>query len=363
MRDLVQEVTAILEEPAEWIVPGTLYVCGGPIGNLADVSLRLLQVLARADRVLAEDTRHSRRLLGRFGITARLVSCHEHNEERRAGEVVRWLRDGEVIVLLTDAGTPGVADPGARVVAAVAAAGLPVSPVPGPSAAIAALSVAGFGADRYLFEGFLPREPERRRARVAGWRNWPGPVVFFEAPHRLAETLADVARLLPDAYLVVARELTKRFEEIRRGRVAELVAELTARPPRGEYTLVLMPPRAASAARDGPVATAAPDGPRPGGAPNRAGEPDPAGGWEAPDAEGEGAQRPGQAPGGLGEAAGHAPAAAGHVPARDLLLAEIDLLVRHGFPASEAIRRVARGHGLRRADVYRLYHRGDEAGR
>ncbi|HEY8393721.1 MAG TPA: 16S rRNA (cytidine(1402)-2'-O)-methyltransferase [Thermaerobacter sp.] len=351
MRDLARQVAAILEEPAEWIVPGTLYVGGGPIGNLGDVSLRLLQVLARADRVLAEDTRHSRRLLERFGITPRLVSCHEHNEERRAAEVTRWLRDGEVVVLLTDAGTPGVADPGARVVAAVAAAGLPVSPVPGPSAAIAALSVAGFGADRYLFEGFLPRDPERRRARVAAWRAWPGPVVFFEAPHRLAETLADLASLLPDASLVVARELTKRFEEIRRGRVADLVAELTARPARGEYTLVLMPPRAAGGAGNGPVVRRTGDltGAVPAGAVGRG---EPAGEWEAPELEGGDAARPGQEPGGPGGEAGEAG------PSRQLLLAEIELLVRHGFPASEAIRRVARGHGLRRADVYRLYHQG-----
>lgn len=357
MRDLAREVTAFLEEPAEWIAPGTLYVCGGPIGNMGDASLRLLQVLARADRVLAEDTRHSRRLLERFGIAARLVSCHEHNEERRAAEVIRWLRAGEVVALLTDAGTPGVADPGARVVAAVAGAGLPVSPVPGPSAAVAALSVSGFGADRYLFEGFLPRDPERRRARIASWRTWPGPVVFFEAPHRLAETLADLARLIPGGRLVVARELTKRFEEIRHGRVADLVAEVSARPARGEYTLVLLPPHAARGAAGATVAVGTPagGGGAEGGAPGAGGPPP----EEVPVLDGGAPEDPGEEPGAApGEAApGEATAPA---PSRELLVAEIDLLVRHGLPASEAIRRVARGHGLRRADVYRLYHRGGD---
>ncbi|PZN12919.1 MAG: 16S rRNA (cytidine(1402)-2'-O)-methyltransferase [Bacillota bacterium] len=360
LRDLARAVTAFLEEPADWIAPGTLYVCGGPIGNMGDASLRLLQVLVHADRVLAEDTRHSRRLLERFGIAARLVSCHEHNEERRAAEVIRWLRAGEVVALLTDAGTPGVADPGARIVAAVAGAGLPVSPVPGPSAAMAALSVSGFGADRYLFEGFLPRDPERRRARIASWRAWPGPVVFFEAPHRLGETLGDLARLIPDGRLVLARELTKRFEEIRYGRVADLVAEVSARPARGEYTLVLLPPRAlkahaAGGAPGGEVAAGAPpiDDGTVGGAPG---------------ADGLTSEEVPVLEGGEGEALGEEPAAAATeagpreatapVPSRELLVAEIDLLVRHGLPASEAIRRVARGHGLRRADVYRLYHRG-----
>lgn len=225
----------------EWIQPGTLYVCAGPIGNLGDVTLRVLQVLSRADYILAEDTRRTRQLLASFGLSGRVVSCHEHNEARRAKEVIGWLRDSRVVALLSDAGTPSVSDPGAQLVAAVAAAGLAVSPLPGPSAAVAALSVAGLRGERWLFEGFLPRQRQRRRQRLMEWQQWPGAIVFFEAPHRLAATLDDLVELHPSAFLVVARELTKRHEEIVRGPAAEVAAELAPRTPRGEYTLVLWP--------------------------------------------------------------------------------------------------------------------------
>ncbi|QIA26157.1 16S rRNA (cytidine(1402)-2'-O)-methyltransferase [Thermaerobacter sp. PB12/4term] len=226
----------------DWVRPGTLYVCASPIGNLGDVSFRLLEVLRQAGYILAEDTRRTRRLLAAHGLRGRVISCHEHNETQRAGQVLRWLAAGEVVALVTDAGTPGVADPGARLVGRVAAAGWPVVPVPGPSAALAALSVAGIPASRILIEGFLPRERERRRRRIAAWHRWDGAVVFFEAPHRLEAVLEDLQELLPDAYLVVAREMTKQHEEILRGRVAQLVPVLQAAPPRGEYTLVLAPP-------------------------------------------------------------------------------------------------------------------------
>ena len=158
-----------------------------------------------------------------------------------------------MVALLTDAGTPSVSDPGAQLVAAVAAAGLPVSPLPGPSAVIATLSVAGLRGDRWLFEGFLPRQQQRRRQRLMEWQQWPGAIVFFEAPHRLAATAQDLVELFPSGYLVVARELTKRHEEILRGPIAEVVAQVAAKPPRGEYTLVLWPrPEYMSASAMGP---------------------------------------------------------------------------------------------------------------
>ena len=384
-RALVQN----LPDGGGWIRPGTLYVCASPIGNLGDVTLRLLQLLRRADRILAEDTRRTRRLLAAFGLDGRVISCHEHNEEHRAGEVVAWLRRGEVVALLTDAGTPGLADPGPRLVSAVAAAGLPVSPLPGPSAALAALSVAGVRGQRCLVEGFLPREPVRRRERVATWRGWPGPVVFFEAPHRLADTLRDVADLFPGGYLVVARELTKQHEEIERGPAVEVARRALARPPRGEYTLVLWP------SPDGPAAARTP-GEAPGA--DTPSERDPAaveepgaGSFPEPSGTGDGAAgTPGQ--GGPGEAGdraallrrpgspgsagatralpGDAEVEGGAMPGQTeepaapaLLVEEVDLLVRHGFPPSEAIRRVARAHRVRRGDLYRLYHSARQAGR
>lgn len=221
---------------------GTLYVVATPIGNLADLSPRAQQVLRSADAVCAEDTRHTRQLLAHFGIERPLVALHEHNEEAMAQRVVARLQAGENLALVSDAGTPLVSDPGFRAVRAARAAGIRVSPVPGPSAIIAALSVAGLPSDRFAFEGFLPAKPGARRERLRALAGEPRTLVFYEASHRIAEFLAD----LRDAFggerpAVVARELTKLFETVLDGTLEALVATVEAdeNQRKGEFVIVV----------------------------------------------------------------------------------------------------------------------------
>ncbi len=192
-----------------------LYVVATPIGNLADITLRSLEVLRAADLVACEDTRHARRLLDHHGIRAATLSLHEHNEAAAAQKLVAALREGRRVALISDAGTPGISDPGARACAAVRAAGFAVVPLPGPNAAIATLSAAGLADARFLFAGFLSSKPTARRGEIEALKGTPAALVFYEAPHRIEETLADLAAILePERTLVVARELTKLFEEI-----------------------------------------------------------------------------------------------------------------------------------------------------
>jgi 16S rRNA (cytidine1402-2'-O)-methyltransferase len=222
-----------------------LAVCATPIGNLDDVTLRVLAELREADVVLAEDTRHTRGLLQRHGIEAKLLSYHEHNEAARVAELLPRLLGGERIALVSDAGLPAVSDPGARLVRAALDAGVPVTVLPGPSAVETALVASGLAAERYAFVGFLPRrqaELEALWAELAAWR-WP--VVAFESPQRLPATLRSLARDAPAREVAVCRELTKRYEEVARGSAAEL-ADRFATPPRGEITLVLAPAEAVS---------------------------------------------------------------------------------------------------------------------
>ena len=216
----------------------TLVVCATPIGNLDDVTLRVLQALRDADVVLCEDTRHTRLLLARYGISARLLSYHEHNEAERTAELLPRLREGELVALVSDAGLPAISDPGARLIAAALEAGVPVSVLPGASAVETALVASGLVADRYQFVGYLPRG-ERALAKLwAELGNWPHAVVAFESPKRLPATLRNLADALPDRPAAVCRELTKRFEEVVRGTPGEL-AERFSEPPKGEITLVL----------------------------------------------------------------------------------------------------------------------------
>jgi 16S rRNA (cytidine1402-2'-O)-methyltransferase len=215
-----------------------LAVCATPIGNLEDVTLRVLRELADADLVLCEDTRRTRVLLERHAISARLVSYHEHNEAERTAEVLPRLAAGERVALVTDAGLPGVSDPGARLVGAALEAGVPVTVLPGASAVETALVASGFFAERYQFLGYLPRGAAALGALWQELARWPWPVVAFESPRRLPATLASLATALPDRPVAVCRELTKKFEEIARGSAAEL-AERFASEPRGEITLVL----------------------------------------------------------------------------------------------------------------------------
>lgn len=212
-----------------------------PIGNLGDITLRAMETLRAADIVAAEDTRNTRALLAHLGISKRLVAVHEHNERRGAVRAVEWIRRGKAVALVTDAGTPGVSDPGAEVVAAVRAAGLRVVPVPGASALTAALSASGLAFDGCVFAGFLPARGAPRREKLASLAAAPWAIVLFEAPHRVAGTLADLHEALGERDVVIAREITKKFETIERvplARAARWVAENPDRT-RGEFVLVV----------------------------------------------------------------------------------------------------------------------------
>ena len=217
-----------------------LAVCATPIGNLDDVTLRVLIELREADVVLGEDTRHTRVLLDRHGIKARLLSYHEHNEAKRVAEVLPRLQAGERVALVSDAGLPGISDPGARLIAASLDAGVPVTVLPGPSSVETALVASGIAADRYQFVGFLPRGSKALQAFWKELSTWGHPVVAFESPRRLPATLRSLAESDPERLVAVCRELTKKFEEIVRGPAAQVAARFPE-PPRGEITLVIGP--------------------------------------------------------------------------------------------------------------------------
>ena len=229
------------------LAPG-VYLVATPIGNLGDITLRALDVLRRADRIACEDTRQTQKLLNHFQITTRTISCHEHNERERAGEFVEALKAGGRIALVTDAGTPGISDPGGWLVREAIAAGIPVFPIPGANAAISALIASGLPAEEFEFQGFLPEKAGARRTRLeklaALWRETARTVIFYEAPHRILDTLADLeSGWGPSLRVAVARELTKVHEEFVRGTVAEVRKNLAARDSiRGEITLLVEAP-------------------------------------------------------------------------------------------------------------------------
>jgi 16S rRNA (cytidine1402-2'-O)-methyltransferase len=225
-------------------VSGRLVVCPTPIGNLEDVTLRVLSALRDADVVACEDTRRTRILLDRYGVKAKLVSYHEHNEHARAAELVGRMREGAVVALVSDAGMPLVSDPGYVLVRGCVAAGLPVEVLPGPSAAITALVASGLPADEWRFHGFLPRKKGELRR---GLSEPGGTLVAFESPRRVPGTLALLAEIDPAREVAVCRELTKVHEEIVRGSAAELAARYEGLPPKGEVVLVIGPPAAVAA--------------------------------------------------------------------------------------------------------------------
>ena len=233
---------------------GRLVVCPTPIGNLEDVTLRVLSSLREADVVACEDTRRTRVLLDRYGVSARLVSYHEHNEERRAAELVERMREGQVVALVSDAGMPLVSDPGYVLVRACVGAGLPVEVLPGPSAAVTALVASGLPGDEWRFAGFLPRKKAELRTVLA---QPGGTLVAFESPRRLPGTLALLASLDPSREVAVCRELTKAHEEVVRGSAGELAERYAGKPPKGEVALVLGPLEASAAAGTGDAALAA----------------------------------------------------------------------------------------------------------
>ncbi|MEP6996892.1 MAG: 16S rRNA (cytidine(1402)-2'-O)-methyltransferase [Betaproteobacteria bacterium] len=228
----------------------TLYVVATPIGNLRDLSLRALDVLEQVEVIAAEDTRVTAGLLAHYGIRARLVSLHEHNERKRATTIIEWLASGKRVALVTDAGTPAISDPGALLVRAVSAAGFAIVPVPGPSAVTAALSASGIAAPQWLFLGFLPAGSAPRRAALERVRALPYALVFYEAPHRIAATVAALAAGLdPQREIVIARELTKRFETLYRCALADAPGWLAADVDRvrGEFVLIVAAPHDAPA--------------------------------------------------------------------------------------------------------------------
>jgi 16S rRNA (cytidine1402-2'-O)-methyltransferase len=222
-------------EPA----PGTLYLVGTPIGNVEDLSPRAQRLLGAVDVIAAEDTRHTKGLLDRFGIKRPMVSYHDHNKDSRTPELIGKLQAGASVAVVSDAGSPGISDPAFTLVRAAAAAGLDVVPVPGPSSAICALEVSGLPTDRFSFEGFLPRKAGRRQARIEELCDDPRTLIFFESPHRLRAALADLAGGLGDRPASLSRELTKKFEETRRGTLRSLLAWIETTPPRGEFVLVV----------------------------------------------------------------------------------------------------------------------------
>lgn len=226
---------------AQPLAPG-LYLVATPIGHLADLSLRAIATLARADIVYCEDTRHSRTLLAHYAIRASLRPYHEHNAETERPRILRELAAGRAVALISDAGTPLISDPGFKLVRDAAAEGYAVTAVPGPSATLAALTVAGLPTDAFFFAGFLPPKEGARKARIGELAAVPGTLVVFEAPTRAAATLADLADGLGNREAVLARELTKLHEEVRRGTLAELAEKADSDPPKGEVVIVVGPP-------------------------------------------------------------------------------------------------------------------------
>ena len=222
------------------MTPGTLYLVATPIGHLADITHRALQVLNDVDLIACEDTLHTHKLLNHYGITTKTISYHEHNEQQRATELIDRLKQGTNVALVSDAGTPSISDPGFRLVRAAIENDIPIVPIPGPSALITALIAAGLPTDEFFFAGFLPARANARRTRLSEVQSVPGTLIFYEAPHRLAETLKDAYEILGEREAVVARELTKLHEEIRRGRLSELTADYADRTDiRGEIVLLI----------------------------------------------------------------------------------------------------------------------------
>lgn len=237
-------------------MPGILYVVATPIGNLEDITLRALRVLKEADLIACEDTRHTRLLLQRHGIGTPTTSYFEHNKLAKGPHLVALLRGGKSIALVTDAGTPGISDPGFHLVRLAQEAGAPVVPVPGPSALMAALSASGVPADRFVFEGFLPIKAGRRVNRLKDLRAMGRTVVLYESPHRIGKTLEAIHDVWGDVEVILARELTKQHEEILRSRVSELLTHGAVKVPRGEF-VVLIPARSGAERKEadrGPLA-------------------------------------------------------------------------------------------------------------
>ena len=219
--------------------PGTLYLVATPIGNMEDITLRAIRTLRDCDLVAAEDTRHTGMLLKRLGLTKRQVSAHKFNEAKRSGEIVELLQGGGTVAMVSDAGSPGISDPGQRLVAAVIEAGCRVETVPGACALVVALTASGLATDEFHFVGFLPVKSGQRARRLTKLLELPGTLVLYESPYRVVKLLGELAEFAPGRPIVLARELTKKFEQIQRGLPAELLAEYAERKPKGEFVVLV----------------------------------------------------------------------------------------------------------------------------
>ncbi|MBI3610739.1 MAG: 16S rRNA (cytidine(1402)-2'-O)-methyltransferase [Nitrospirae bacterium] len=219
--------------------PGFLYIVSTPIGHLEDITLRALRVLKEVSVVAAEDTRHTQKLFAHFQIRTPLTSYHDHNKEEKTPILLQRLKDGQSVALVADAGTPTISDPGYYLINRCIQAGIPLSPIPGPSAFLAALTVSGLPTDAFLFEGFLPKKRTGRLKHLEALREEPRTIILYESPHRLTRCLNDLLAVLGDRRIVIARELTKMFEEIVRGRLSQLIPRMEGRSPRGEIALVI----------------------------------------------------------------------------------------------------------------------------
>jgi 16S rRNA (cytidine1402-2'-O)-methyltransferase len=220
-------------------MPGTLYLISTPIGNLEDITHRAVRLLGQVDLIACEDTRHTRKLLNHYGLNTRMISYHEHNERERAAQLLKLIESGSDVAIVSDAGTPGISDPGYRLTQLAIEGGALVVPVPGPSALITALVASGLPTDEFFFGGFLPARSGARRAQLKEVGAMPATLIFYEAPHRIAATLRDALEILGERTAVVARELTKMHEEIARGRLSELAARFSSGDARGEIVLII----------------------------------------------------------------------------------------------------------------------------
>jgi 16S rRNA (cytidine1402-2'-O)-methyltransferase len=218
---------------------GVLHLCATPIGNMEDITVRVLRTLREVDIIAAEDTRRTRKILTKYHISNRLISYNEHNRKTKEPFIIAMLLEGKNVALASDAGTPGISDPGAELVAAAIRAGIRVESLPGPAAFLVALTVSGLDTESFIFTGFLPRKKAKREDILRDLSEQNHTLIFYEAPHRLVQTLQELDKFLGDRKAVLCRELTKKFEEVERGRICDFIRMLETRPPRGEYTIVV----------------------------------------------------------------------------------------------------------------------------